>query len=460
MSSGVCSATNLQLYLPYLNLMVALWDEINKSGKVGKKDEDKIYKEVNQIFKDNAKTDEDFPFDLKSTLFSVKLLWLDSQYELSRPLAMLRWAYQNYTTQHELIEITGKNGCIYTMGLYVDLVNKKPEIIMNDHSFNICTLKNKECANGILKNGIYEKINKDTKKVIYQIKDKQHCNVLCKSMVNMREDDKNKYTPISHTRQKHLGSYMEGVLNIDHIKILQYLIYNTTAVFQLLLTGFESDHTDEEVDTEIIKKYGLKSTEYSVSTGFIMLIFKTKEDINEANLKLNSLQVPVLSAKKLVANYYGIPILKTSLDQANYSAIGHLKFKNEHIKKALSWMGLGKVCSKENEFNCRTFAEDFYTDSAKMLSTLQSILPEPVLHPGLTDYVDTLLPFSTTPERKPSPSASAKRKSKSLTPSARKSNSLTPSSASAKRKSKSLTPASAKRKSKSLTPRRSKSLSR
>jgi hypothetical protein len=378
--SGVCSTTNFKVYLPFLNLMVALWDELNKSGKVGKKDEDKIYKEVNEIFKVEKKTNEDLPFDFNSTLFSVKLLWKDSQSALSR----MQWGIQNYTTQHEYIEISGKNGCIYTLGLFVDK-NGKPEIVMNDYTFTICTLKNEACAEAILKDKIYEKVDEETGKVLHQIKNKKDCNVLCKNMVNMRDDDRNKYTPISHTRQKNLlGTMMEGVLNIDHIKILQYLIFNSNVI-----------------------------------------------------------------------NVYDIPSLKISLDQASYSASASIKFKSETMKKALSWVGLGKACSKEKEFNCRTFAEDFYTDSTKMLSTLKSILRKPDLHPGLINYVDTLLPFPATPTRKPTPSASQKRKSKSLTPAARKSKSLT---ASQKRKSKSLTPAA--RKSKSLTPRRSKSLGR
>jgi len=360
-------------------------------------------------------------------------------------------------------------------------------LIINDHSFNRCTQKNKACAESILHKGVYEKIDKKTQKITYSIKDKQNCNILCKNMVNMRDDDRNKYTPISHTRQKHFGSYMEGVLNIDHLKILEYILYNSTPILQLKLTGFESNHpriidkdgktTHDEVYTEIIDKYGLKPIMwyevYGAPLGETILIFQSIDDINYALKLLNGIQVPVLSAKKLKAELHDIPYLKTPLDKASYSSFASIKLRAEIITKPLSRVGFGLFCSKENEFNCRTFAEDFYNDSTKMLSTLSSILPQPIIHPGLLDYVADLLPFQSTPARNPTPEkvlplestparnpTPEKRESKSLTPARKsKSKSLTPAR---KSRSKSLTPAR-KSRSKSLTPARkskSKSLNR
>ncbi len=365
--SDICSIKNLKLFLPFIDLMIALWDEINKSGKVSKKDEDKIYNEANRFFKDHWKTDEDLPFDFNSTLYSIKLLWLDPQGALSR----LQWATQNYTTQHEFIEISGKNGCIYTIGLYVDLITNKPYITMNDFSFTSCTIKNKNCAEDILKKGHHEYVetktitNEKTKTkkdiITYQVnvKDKKDCNILCKNMVNMRDDDRNKYTPISHIRQELFGSMMEGILNIDHIKILQYLIHNSNEL-----------------------------------------------------------------------NYRGVPTLKVSMDQADYSQAASFKLKNDIAKKILGWLRLGAVCSKETEYNCRTFAEDFYSNSSKLFLTLKSLLPEPKIEPKMLEYVDVLLPFTPTPKRVSPKRESPKRKSKSLTPKA--------SQKSSKRKSKSV----------------------
>jgi WD40 repeat protein len=80
--------------------------------------------------------------------------------------------------------------------------------------------------------------------------------------------------------------------------------------FQLKVTGFSNNHTAEQVNDHIVRAYGLNSTgSTSVNgapKGYCKLFFGDQEDLSAAEARLNSLQVRVLSAKKLSAKCPGL----------------------------------------------------------------------------------------------------------------------------------------------------------
>jgi hypothetical protein len=71
-----------------------------------------------------------------------------------------------------------------------------------------------------------------------------------------------------------------------------------------------------------------------------------------------------------------------------------MKFKSETITKALSWLGLCKAfAQKQLSFIAEHLEKIFIW--TKMLSTMKSILPKPVMEPKTLEYFDDILPFGS-----------------------------------------------------------------
>ena len=324
--TDVCSVKDFKInILPYLDKMVEWYDIIvsKRGGEATITDLNNIYDEINTNFKKELCTTEDFPFDLRSTSFEVKVI---VPREESRTAGRIKWAIENYAVAHEFIEILGKNGCFYTIGLSVDETGK-PLLMMNDFAYTLCGLRYKACAETIQSGTKYLIPISDAMKSLGVkqtiVNNIQECNLVCHNMEGVRGDPKNKYKPKVHGRiQNPLSKTIEGgFLNMHHIKILRDVISHST------------------------------------------------ED-----LKYRSFEPT--------------PTLTAVLHSAEYDLFGALKFRNGAVSSIMKYVVPSKVngtlCLKDNSMNCRTFAEDFYLNAEQLYTNLQLIFLTDPTHVPMT----------------------------------------------------------------------------
>lgn len=242
--------------LPILDVMIYAYDLIEETSKTGNflRELNTINDEINDFWKSKGLGDA-FPFSYRDTQYSIKAMsteratsteqktddvddkgsWGDFFKKTTARAAQhvkeginkgWEWAEVNFALGHEYVEILGKDGCFYTVGLYTEK-DDKAYISINDFGFTNCKRKNKEC---------YERINgldgqpggpytvPSGKFTVYTA---DNCNILCKNMTGMRLDDKNKYVPIISTKINSFGRRMESELNINHLKLLRNIIANS-----------------------------------------------------------------------------------------------------------------------------------------------------------------------------------------------------------------------------------------
>lgn len=241
--------------LPILDVMIYAYDLIEETSKTGNflRELNTINDEINEFWKSKGLGDA-FPFNYRDTQYAIKAMltqratsteqktddadandsWGDffkkkatkaAQHVKEGVTKGKDWAEVNFAYGHEFVEILGKDGCFYTMGLYTE-GDGMSYILINDFGFTNCRTKNKEC---------YERIHGldgqppgpyTVPSGNFTVYTDDNCNILCRNMTGMRMDDKNKYVPIITSKINSLGRRMESELNINHLKLLRNIIAN------------------------------------------------------------------------------------------------------------------------------------------------------------------------------------------------------------------------------------------
>jgi hypothetical protein len=281
-------------------------------------------KEINSVFK--AGMGSDFPFSVPGgarspgTRYQIIALQHTSVFPepglLGKLTAVTKTVADTYAMSHQYIEIQGKNGCIYTIGLGYIPGSPKSVIFINDFAFTNCTKKNKKCFEDIIGNNryhVYNKTNRDgTITESHTITDLQGCNQLCGQMTGMRQDGLNNYTPIG-TRRWNIVDRSEDsagrILEVNHLKFIRNLIAT-------------SNLRKDKVDDDRVK-------------------------------------TPTL-------------LVQTAL---TYDKTHHAKLKNPMLQTVAGYFGKADVvCAQDDMTNCRSFSENFRDDISQLVNTFQTTL--------------------------------------------------------------------------------------
>jgi hypothetical protein len=280
-------------------------------------------KEINRIY--NIETGTNFPFGLDKNIFDVVALQWKSNFKdpkasiFSTVKARAIEAAAKHAAGHEYVEIVGNNGCIYTIGLSVDIVvdalskqtKNVSQLMMNDFAFNRCKQKSKHCYKDIVenkRNHIYQSIDSRTGAVkeTHTITDLDGCNQLCGNMTGIHDSDPNKYNPKGTKQPKYSDlwtrSSIPTYLTIEHLKFIREFVVNA-----------ELFTTNDPIDGE--------------------------------------------ETKGLVAQI-----------SVNYNATESLAFKNPMAKAVFANVPHGELlCSQEDSANCRTFVNMFRDNISELM---------------------------------------------------------------------------------------------
>ena len=166
------------------------------------------------------------------------------------------------------------------------------------------------------------------------------------------------------------------------------------ASFQLKLTGFPHNHTVEQVNEHIVEAFGLNSSGSTCVSGapkgYCKLFFRNQEDLSSAELLLNSLQTPVLGAKRVTAKSPAcsscassgsatpLPVAAEASFQLKLTGFPHnhtVEQVNEHIVEAFGLNSSGSTCvSGAPKGYCKLFFrnQEDLSSAELLLNSLQT----------------------------------------------------------------------------------------